>query len=130
MKMHPNHLTSAFARLIFFCTALLLLAAPSARAASLLGESVIIEVRFQGSGDSGSFDQLLTTTTATVGAGVELPSTAVSFTFNSGGFPQTLSGNVSADVSGTGMTVTFSGTQQPGGIVFVLKSVADQTVAA
>ncbi len=133
--MKPSQLLNALIRyyIATLVTLGFLLAAPSAQAASLSGESVTLSIRYQVSPGAPSpttpIDHLIHTQTFTVGAGVEV-SQAFTFTYQSGGFSQTFSGTVTADVSGNGMIVGFSGTEQPGGLVYTLTSVIDQSAVS
>jgi hypothetical protein len=88
---------------------------------SLIGEQVDVDVRFTTFADS-FVDVSLFSTTFTVGAGSEVANQSVSTTFQGGGFPQTLSGTVSIDVSVDTIFARFSGTAQPGEIKFIFSS--------
>ncbi|RID93598.1 hypothetical protein D2N39_01385 [Gemmobacter lutimaris] len=96
---------------------------------SLIGESVTLVVNFSNFADTLNNVDLVTQT-FTVGAGVELTNVPVSYTFTSGGYPQTLTGSISVDVTASGYTVSFSGTQQGGQLSFILSSVADESAGA
>lgn len=96
---------------------------------SLIGESVTLVVNFSNFADTLNNVDLVTQT-FTVGAGVELTNVPVSYTFMGGGFPQTISGSISVDVTASGYTVSFSGTQQGGSLSFILSSVADKSAGA
>ncbi len=91
------------------------LTAPSAKAASLTGKTVNLNVRYQVTTQEGvSIDQSLYTGNFVVN-GTQEVSTPFTFTYVSGGFNQTFSGTLTATVSGNAMTVGFSGQEQPGG---------------
>ncbi|MGP1383813.1 MAG: beta strand repeat-containing protein [Thainema sp.] len=95
--------------------------------ASLIGEQVDVDVRFTTFADN-FVDVSLFSTTFTVGTGQEVTNQAVSTTFQGGGFPQTLSGNISIDVSSDTIFARFDGTAQPGEIKFVFSSLVGGTV--
>ncbi|NEQ52415.1 MAG: hypothetical protein F6K11_20110, partial [Leptolyngbya sp. SIO3F4] len=95
---------------------------------SLLGEQVDVDVRFTTFADS-FVDVSLFSTTFTVGAGQEVTNQAISTTFQGGGFPQTLSGNISIDVGSDTIFTSFSGTAQPGSIKFIFSSLVGGVVA-
>lgn len=107
----------------------LILSGTSARAASLLGESVTLTVHYSVFADSFVSEDLYTTT-VTVGAGAEVSGQAISITFQSGGFPQTMSGTVTIDVGANTLSVNFSGTQQSGTLSVILGSVNDESAAS
>lgn len=95
---------------------------------SLLGEQVDVDVRFTTFADS-FVDVSLFSTTFTVGAGQEVTSQSVSTTFQGGGFPQTLSGNISINVGSDTIFTNFSGTAQPGSVKFIFSSLVGGPVA-
>jgi len=98
--------------------------------ASLSGESVNLSVTFSNSSDNGPFSANLLTTTFIVGAGAEVVNQPVSATFQGGGFPQTLSGSITVDVSSLGFVVSFSGTAQAGGLQYTFSSLSDESASA
>jgi VCBS repeat-containing protein len=97
--------------------------------ASLLGETVTLTVNYSVFADT-QVNVDVYTGTFVVGAGVELSGQAISVTFTSGGFPQTLTGTISADIGANTMSMNFTGTQQAGGLSFILSSVADQSAGS
>ncbi len=103
----------------------------SLRAASLTGETVSLRVNYTTTTqESVAINEDVYTTSFVVGGGVEVSSQPISVTYTSGGFPQTMSGSITVDVSGNGMTVNFSGTQQPGSLAFILTSVKDESASS
>src|SRR4051812_47369917 len=98
--------------------------------ASLSGESVTLNVTFSNSSDNGPFNATLLTTTFLVEAGVEVVNQPVSATFQGGGFPQTLNGTITVDVTSLGFVVSFVGTAQPGELKYTFSSLSDESASA
>ncbi|NER82200.1 MAG: hypothetical protein F6K42_22090, partial [Leptolyngbya sp. SIO1D8] len=94
---------------------------------SLIGEEIAVDVRFSTFADS-FVDVSLFSTTFTVGAGQEVTNQSVSTTFSGGGFPQTLSGNVSIDVGSDTIFTRFNGIAQGGSISFIFSSLVGDPV--
>ncbi|MFK5597629.1 Ig-like domain-containing protein [Methylobacterium sp. HMF5984] len=104
-------------------------------AASLLGETVSVDVRYQvsaedSSGNFKSYDDSLYSGSFTVVNGFEVQNVSIRDTIYSSGYPQNLSGTISIDVSSSGFIVNFNGTAQPGGLIFTFTSLADQSASA
>ncbi len=98
--------------------------------ASLLGESVTVDVRYTvTTQELVPIDVSLYSATFTVTAGLEVSGQAVSTTYKSGGFNQTISGSIAIDVGTNTLAVGFAGTQQPGSITFIFTSLADQSAS-
>ncbi len=99
--------------------------------ASLLGESVTVDVRYTVTTQEGvPVNVSLYSATFTVVAGAEVSGQAVSTTYMSGGFNQTLSGSINIDVGTNTLAVNFAGTQQPGGISYIFTSLAGQSASS
>ncbi len=96
--------------------------------AGLNGETITLTVNYSAFYQEGLVSIDFFTGSFVVGSGVEV-SQSFSETFQGNGFPQTISGTITVDVSDAGYTISFSGQQQPGGITFSFTDITDESIA-